>query len=590
MVLSIRTKKLVIPEYDIYETAFDGVFWIKRITAGILGEHNVPTNQELLALTGDAGYSPPMGYYPSVFSRKMLMNDFQKNLNIYPWFPDEEALERATDAMELILRPHFHGAVRTFDDALANITKSTSPGYPWNKGYKTKGMLIEVVDEVAFLRSCIVQILQTGKLDATWVCKGISYHLTHVYWQSSPKGEIRPIDKLLHPDPEKRKTRTFMCGDILSWFLGYMLYGDQNDAFLEMSRTSDWSAVGMSPFYGGWDRMAKFLIGPDGEECEMHCLDASHMETFRDNIQTRIYRLRNKMIVNADAAVRNGMKFYANSIIYKYYITPDGWLIFVTGNNPSGGFNTLVDNTLALQLDYLYCLSVQSTSVTQILMKYHSIRAKMIGDDSIYAKTPYLVDLINVSTQIGFELKYEKNPCPLREAVFLNAGFVKQGGYWFMFPNFEKLRASVFYLWKSRSWRLAYVKVCAYRKLCYPFPKQRQEADLMLRYIREHHDSDMQREHSMDDKISYASTLTNLMSDKDNLFLLTGLESLVMIVDEHSGLAREVYTGWPVDRYTPAYVQFQGWFSGNSATLSEDSQDLVALGSHPCERIFFESS
>jgi len=84
--------------------------------------------------------------------------------------------------------------------------------------------------------------------------------------------------------------------------------------------------------------------------------------------------------------------------------------------------------------------------------------------------------------------------------------------------------------------------------------------------------------------------LTNLMSDKDNLFLLTGLESLVVIVDERTGLTREVYTGWPVFRDTPPYVQYQGYYSGNSAVLSEDTQDLVALGSHPCVRTFFESS
>jgi len=79
-------------------------------------------------------------------------------------------------------------------------------------------------------------------------------------------------------------------------------------------------------------------------------------------------------------------------------------------------------------------------------------------------------------------------------------------------------------LFKSNSWRLAFVKVCAYRKLVYPFKAYRKEADRMLQYIRAKHDSDMRNEKSMDDKISYSAALANQMSDQDNMFLLSGVE------------------------------------------------------------------
>lgn len=606
MVCSIRAKKLVVPEYDSYEAVYDGVFYIKKLTAGILGEHHVATNQELLSVCGAAGYDPPVGYYPSVFSRKMLNNDFKKNIEVYPWYPDEQALDRAAEAVKLILSPHFHGSFRSFQEVKPKMTKSTSPGYPYNKKYKSKGLFMEDPDDSRWLEEAINEILLTGKLHKVWLCKGTSYLITHVYWQSSPKGEIRPVDKLLHPDPEKRKTRTFMCGCILSWFLGAMLYGDQNDAFLEMHRTTDWSAVGMTPFYGGWDRMARLILGPNSnEESKIHCLDAAHMEAFRDNIQTRIYGIRNSMIVAQDVQIRNGMVWYGSNIIYKYYIDPDGDLLLVMGNNPSGGFNTLVDNTIALILAFLYCIALKCSTTMEVLEKYHTIRCKLIGDDSIFAETEHFVDLIPHARHLGFDLKYEVPVCKLSEAKFLNAGFSFQSGFWFMAPNFEKIRASVFYLFKSNSWRLAYVKVCAYRKLCFPFLRQREEADIMLRFIRIRHDLDMRREHSMDDKITYLGALANYMPDHDNLFLLTGQECAQHGTHHESIAALNSmqssdfyffdYENESVvsqrDCLHSLFRNFRGlWnYDGDSVEMTEDSLDMLYLGGCRFVRYVFEA-
>jgi len=155
---------------------------------------------------------------------------------------------------------------------------------------------------------------------------------------------------------------------------------------------------------------------------------------------------------------------------------------------------------------------------------YFTTPAKLFGDDSIIQDKPWVHHAIARMAEIGFELKYECPVGPLTDARFLNAGFHQGATMWYFKPNFEKIRASIFFLWKSRSWRLAYVKVCAYRQLVFPYALYRREADRMLAHIVRFHDDDMKNEVQMDSVISYASTRASLMSDFDNEFLHSGFE------------------------------------------------------------------
>jgi hypothetical protein len=513
-----------------YDSACDGAFRIKKVNTGILGEHYVPFNIELIKEAKKLGLAEiPMGYYPSVFSKELLENDFKKNLDCYPWFPDEEAWELTDQACDVIFSPYMSGVIRTFDEAISAMEKSTSPGYPYNKAYTSKGQMLAVSEEVEFLRECVDQVEATGEIDIVWTYKGKDYPIRHIYWQTSPKGEIRTVDKLLNPDRSKRKTRTFMCCDVLMYIIGYMLYGDQNDSFLRMSDEKEWSAVGMTPFYGGWDAMSRYLLGGENKNsCQFDCFDVSHMEaSVNDNFFTRNYRTRNKNLHGPmTTGVKNLMSFAFKQVTYSYVIGPDGWLYLIIGKLPSGWINTLVDNTMSLIRVGVYNLARQSKTVVEVLTKYYTIRAKMVGDDSIFACSPLLEKFIDHSYELGFTVKRECDPGLLQDSAFLNAGFYYSNGMWFMRPNFDKMRASIFYLFKSKSWRLAYVKVCSYRMMCYAFKKYRDEADALLDYILKNHRVDMEREKSMDDKISYFSAISARMSDRDNEFLLTGKESI----------------------------------------------------------------
>jgi hypothetical protein len=537
--------------------AYDGAFIIHRQTRGIQGDFKPPYNLELcdevtrLEKTGAPGI--PWGYGPSVFSRDMLCNDFEKNLKVYEWYPDKEVLRLAEEAFALICGRYMRGNIQTFEQILPRIDKSRSPGYPFNLRYKTKGDVLACEYGYGFVVQMISQILSTGKCRGEFVVRpGYVVVYCHAYWQTSGKGEMRTVDKLLHPDVAKRKTRTFMAGDFVCHCCALMLYGDQNDELLRMSHEKEWSAVGMSPWYGGWDRMARELLGKESpDEAKFACEDVSHMEaSVNDYFQTVIYRVRNENLVNEflkPEEVSNLMTWVFENSVYSYCLDVLGYLLLLIGKNKSGHFNTLTDNSLCLILVNLYrmvydmkhrlfiqmphggcahALPPHLPVLQEVLMCYFNTSARIMGDDSIILNYDWVERTRSVVRHLGFEIKLE---CPvglLSESSFLNAGFHRTGLVWYMRPNFDKLRASILFNWKSRSWRLTYVKVCAYRMLVFPFERYRVEADAMLNYITQHHEDDMRRETSMDSKITYASALASRMSDRDNRWLVSGLEGV----------------------------------------------------------------
>jgi len=546
--------KLVVPLYPNILDAYDGAFVIRRQTRGIQGDYKPPYNVELIeqveqnAKCGQPGI--PWGYGPSVFSKDMLCNDFEKNLKVYEWYPEKDVLALVEEAFSIICGRYMRGVIQTLDQVKCRIDKSRSPGYPFNLRWKTKGEMMDDEYGWRWLVDAISCIMDTGKIEMVFeVRPGYTVSYCHAYWQTSGKGEMRTTDKLLHPDVTKRKTRTFMAGDFVCHCVSLMLYSDQNDELLRMSHEMEWSAVGMSPWYGGWDRMARGLLGKNSpDEAKFACEDVSHMEaSVNDYFQTVIYRVRNANLVNkflkANQVV-NLMNWAFSNSVYSYVLDVLGYLLLLIGKNKSGHFNTLTDNTLCLILVELYRLvyylkhySVFSLSdravrgfvpnlpsLHDVLRCYFEVHLRVMGDDSIIADHPWVDFTRGVAKHLGFDIKLE---CPvglLSESSFLNAGFHRVIEMWYMRPNFDKLRASILFNWKSRSWRLTYVKVCAYRMLVFPFERYRVEADAMLDYILRHHDDDMRREASMDSKITYFSALAARMSDSDNRFLVSGLE------------------------------------------------------------------
>lgn len=491
----------------------------ERWTTGIHGGAEMKFNDELILADRKNGGSPPVDHFPALISvHPYLLNDFKKFERAYLWAPDPQALERAKLAFEKIF--FFDQSCLSYEQAVSEIELSASPGFPWNIRYTTKRECL--LAQGPLLKSIVDKIFTDGEVDFEFL--GVRY--TRCYWLTSPKSEIRSIDKLNNDDFTKRKVRTFMCADIVTHIVSYMLYKVQNDRFHSLADAKcHWSKVGLNPWYGGWDRFTRTLIAGNAER-RFTSKDASHMEaSVSDAIQEIIYNRRDH---NRSAASRKAADWFFSQISCSYVINVDGYTCVKFGKNPSGSFCTLSDNTLALIFVFLYAIAKCVNTWEEVEQSYYDIPGAMVGDDSLVAEHEYLADIDNAAAELGFELTDEAPPSTISKCRFLNSAFFFDDSrmMWFQQPNFNKLWASVFYNFKAKSWRMAYVKLCAVRKLCFAFPEQRTRCDVLLEWIHQHKFNALQGETKMDDVLTFKATMAQRMPDSENEFLLTGNEML----------------------------------------------------------------
>jgi len=505
-------KKLIDGVFRIRESLGDFHFLEYGYTRGIMGKAKMSPNLELIRHAQSKGYSLPDNYYVVQFDRELLDNDFAKFRKPYPYYPDREKMEMVESAMIRILMPFMSAETLTWEEALSYMDLSQSPGWPLNMKYHTKREALD--GDYELIKSVVMGILAHGEVDYVW--RGRRYRTC--YWLTSPKEEIRPLEKLANPDKAKNKVRTFMCGDMFSYIVGIMLYAKQNDNILKMAFSNHWSAVGISEWYGGWHELAQ-LLKRNGL-LKFVCLDASHMEaSFNDMLQRIVYACRHAGIDGLPFAKR----WYLQNIIHSMIIDVHGNLVMKTGKNPSGGFNTLTDNGLCMMIVFLYTVSFSCNSVDELIVKYQELAVKIMGDDSIFEDRAEFADTISKASDLGFKLTLEASG-PIEQCTFLSRGFYfdsKKRCYIFR-PNFDKLAASVFFWFKRSSWRLAFVKLCAVRQMVYAFDDWRQEIDCLIQYCFSRHNDDMIREGHLDLLITYNSVVAALMSNERNEFLIYG--------------------------------------------------------------------
>jgi hypothetical protein len=477
-----------------------------------MGKAKMSPNLELINHAQSKGYSMPDNYYVVQFDRELLDNDFAKFRKPYPFYPDREKMSMVEDAMFRILMPFMFAETLTWLEALSYMDLSKSPGWPFNQVYHTKRDALEAEYDLIF--DVVHKILLHGEVDYVW--KGRRYRTC--YWLTSPKEEIRPLEKLANPDKAKNKVRTFMCGDMFSYIVAIMLYARQNDNILKMAFTSHWSSVGITEWYGGWHQLAQIL--KRNGYSEFVCLDASHMEaSFCDFLQRIVYACRNAGIVGLEMA----KQWYLSNIVHSMIIDVHGNLVMKTGKNPSGGFNTLTDNGLCMMIVFLYGASFSCNSVEELVRLYQESSVKIMGDDSIFENRSEFADMIPKASVLGFKLTLEASG-PIEHCTFLSRGFYfdsKKRCYIFR-PNFDKLMASVFYWFKKSSWRLVFVKLCAVRQMVFAFDNWRLEIDCLITYCLTRHNDDMIREGHLDELITYNSVVSALMDNERNEFLIYG--------------------------------------------------------------------
>lgn len=174
---------------------------------------------------------------PNLQASYLSLNKYGKPMRNF----DEDGMAFAFKA----LQTHFGTYMRKSkvvdrQTAEDNMDKTTSAGFPWNQDYVDKSDLLEQIPE-EFRKYC----------DDCW-----EYLLDPDYWfvfTNSLKEEIRPIEKI-----KLNKIRTFTASPAEAVVNGYRLFGDMNQKFYD-SYLQTASAVGLCPFYGGWDTLYRKL-------------------------------------------------------------------------------------------------------------------------------------------------------------------------------------------------------------------------------------------------------------------------------------------------------------------------------------------
>jgi hypothetical protein len=204
-------------------------------------------------------------------------------------------------------------------------------------------------------------------------------------------------------------------------------------------------------------------------------------------------------------------------------------------------------------LAFLYCLAKKSNSVDDLISKYFQHKVAIIGDDSIIPRHSDFDNVVQDLKEIGFTLKEEKLNCKLQDCVFTNCNFSQINGQWYPKPNFDKIRASIFYHFKQRSWRLAYAKCNAYYVLSFLYPTNRAEAEELSRWILYNKSQELINEHSMDMFMTYGACISTKLKDNQIRFMWTGAESDLDGSESDSDTDLDNYPDEHIDNVMEAY-------------------------------------
>jgi len=357
-------------------------------------------------------YFVPEQHMIASISRERLYNDFKKFELVHVWYPIHDNFERTCMAFTSIFSPLLcNSKILSYEEAVSRAERSTSPGYLYKKmGYRTKG---EVFDKYG--------IELRRKVDNVFL--GVN---EKTIYETAPKVEVRPLDKLFNDDLDKRKQRTFMVADTLNYIIALMLYSDFNDKFHKQGNDDrHWSSIGSSIFYGGWNRVAMKMARKQKvsrlEDIAVRCFDVSHMEACHvPPFQEFLYNWKHTCINGGEFA----KNWFQHHKMYGLLIDVFGFLCMKVGINPSGCLNTLDDNTFLMIFNKLYNISFHYPTVQSMIEKYFDLAVECMGDDSICEEDPLWDTYIDNSKHLGITITYEIDPpTSIFQAKFLNFGF-----------------------------------------------------------------------------------------------------------------------------------------------------------------------
>lgn len=326
------------------------------------------------------------------------------------------ALVDAGDWMEREFLEEFSASeVISFNDSIAQLKMDTSCGFPMNLLYSNKAEMIET-EGLDFLAE-----FDNNILDLPTPC---------VVWMSALKEELRTDVKL-----KDNNIRQIM-GAPTQFVVSMNRYSLQRNEVMYARHLKTSSAVGMTPYYGGWNRIFNILSQHhNGFVGDYAKLDSTLLGIFiscqADKTWTGLKRnLRKKGSSDHEIEIHRQRYFkLVNEEINSLMLLPDGTLVMKHLGTPSGSCNTVVINTLAIFQLMAACFIYHGCGTYEVFK--HLVAVVLYGDDKTFTVADELVDRFNGQllqefvALFGMTLKINHEPKPPKELEFLAFGFIE---------------------------------------------------------------------------------------------------------------------------------------------------------------------
>jgi len=295
------------------------------------------------------------------------------------------------------------GEARVRSEDQLNMDLSNSPGWPWKQRFRTKAAAIEQAPEE------VRKLWQYPSRDA------------RIVWHGFRKKEILPIAKAA----EKARLVTGAPVDLA--VLGARLYEDMNER-MTSQHTMTHSAVGMSKFHGGWDRLARKFPGGVTEA------DAKQWDSgMTERLLRAVYTVRWFALRDEDQTPDNWERHncYVDNLIQAPIHLSDGSMWAVWGGNKSGSVNTAHDNTLGHILVCMYAWL--RTGLQEEAFWEHPFA--LYGDDFLSGALPEV--FFEHYREVGIKLPVEnvKQHKSIQDATFLSQYFLLKDGMYMAVPK-----------------------------------------------------------------------------------------------------------------------------------------------------------
>lgn len=346
----------------------------------------------------------------------------------------------------------------TFEEVKLYVQRPKSPGYPWTElGFNTKGDLLDCPMFTKWFK---------------WSSK-VQYHF---FFSLFPKEELRPGIKV-----DNKSTRAIMNApmDFLLRY-GRFIYPLLNQLLRAPLRGP--STLGICPYYGGWNMLAKKLNNHVfGLEADIEANDMSQNFTIM-----LVGHLFNKLYLALSADDEAEFDFCFLSSVFKFVVLKDGTVVYIPFGRATGEINTAKGNTDNCMIIIFWAISYMIEDFvglgrsTRSALNFFTDNFIVCvnGDDNNFSFSHKVVSWFTAENfcpyakRLGFRFSFSTPVPQVPTAMrFLGLGFKFYNGIFIPVADKSKLLAGVFNSGtvkeRPQPW-LCLARLCSLRMLMFP--------------------------------------------------------------------------------------------------------------------------